>query len=110
MIRYDIVWQALIDLEDRNIFHSSFISMYNAQSDLYQSEEAVMNLLRIVDFKVNLIRHVIKHLENNSFLEMSVREVYVAHCMSENCFLLDGLVKLRRRCIDVMDVQVCLYI
>jgi hypothetical protein len=99
IIRYDIVWEALMDLEDCNILRSSIDSM---------SEDALMNVLPIVDMKLNLVRHIIEHLENIAFLDLSVTESFAAHCMTESCFLLDGLTALRRRSIDVMEMQVCL--
>lgn len=106
IVRYDIVWEVLMDLEDCNILHSFFESMFT-QSDFYQSDDAVLKLLRVVDIKLNVTRHVIIHLESSALLDFSVKESYIGHCMSEICFLLDGLIQLRRKCIDVTELKVC---
>lgn len=105
IIRCDIVWESLIDSEDCSSLHSLLTSLLS-NTGVQKCEESAMHLLRLVDAKLNSVQHIIEQLEASSFMDGTVNESYLSHCMSENCFLLEFLLKLRKSCFDAKNLQV----
>jgi hypothetical protein len=105
IIHCDIIWETLVDSSDCTALHSKLNAMiYSVVSQ--QSDLSLSELFCMVDAKLNLVQHVMDQVETSSPWELELTELRVTSCLNEISFLLDVLIKHRKRFFAAKNMQV----